>query len=443
MISTLPLSIALLLLSTTADAAPRPVGGLSMDLRRRRPAARSFDEAGPWARNQREAIHAKYGRALDQDDRRRSTGTNLLVNQDTDSSFYGSLALGTPAVSYNIVFDTGSADFWIASSNCTSGCENVPTFDPSSSSSFKSANQDFSITYGTGHASGTLATDVVQLAGFSVTDQVFAPASEVATGLLSSPVSGIMGMAWQSIASSNAMPFWQNLVANNAWDQPLMAFQLSRYLNVAGAQTLEQGGQFSMGFLNSSLYTGDVEYIDLVDDGSYWLVAMTGITVQGNSVSPGSGSTAYAAIDTGTTLVGGPSDEIANIFSNIPDSVAGTGDYDGYYLYPCDTSVNITLNFGGKDWSISSDDFLLQQVSRSQCLGAFFVFDSGTSGGSSPSWIVGDTFLKNVYSVYRYSPPAVGFAELSSTATAMNGDIQAEVPQATIGSVAASVAATS
>ena len=105
-----------------------------------------------------------------------------------------------------------------------------------------------------------------------------------------------------------------------------------------------------MGALNSSLYTGDVEYTDLVDDGSYWMIAMTGmniahhccqhftypiteLTAQGSAVTIGSGSDAYAAIDTGTTLVGGPSDAIAAFYDLIPDSEVGTGNYEGYYLY--------------------------------------------------------------------------------------------------------------
>jgi hypothetical protein len=48
--------------------------------------------------------------------------------------------------------------------------------------------------------------------------------------------------------------------------------------------------------------------------------------------------------------------------------------------------------------------------------------DRHTSSGSPISWIVGATFLKNVYSVYRYNPPAVGFAQLSGSAgTVSNG----------------------
>ncbi|KAG5717259.1 hypothetical protein E4T56_gene19947, partial [Termitomyces sp. T112] len=89
-------------------------------------------------------------------------------------------------------------------------------------------------------------------------------------------------------------------------------------------------------------------------------------------------------------------------------------------------------------WPISEADFRLSQLTQALCLGAFFELNTGAS---APSWIVGDTFLKNVYSVFRYDPPSVGFAELSSVALALNG-ANTPVPSATIGSVAATVVAT-
>ena len=122
----------------------------------------------------------------------------------------------------------------------------------------------------------------------------------------------------------------------------------------------------------------------------------------------------------------------------------------------CDVTVNATMSFGGRSWPISEADFRLSQLTQTLCLGAFFELNTGAS---APAWIVGDTFLvrlsssvflvlikvlspqKNVYSVFRYDPPSVGFAELSSAALALNG-ANTPVPSATIGSAAATVAAT-
>jgi len=283
-----------------------------------------------------------------------------------------------------------------------------------------------------------LVKDTIQMAGFSVNNQVFAVCNQVSEGLLNDPVSGLLGLAWQQIASSGASPFWETLANGGAWDSPVMAFHLSRFVDDATASTLEPGGSFTMGFVNQDLYTGDIDYQNIAGTESYWLLALTAMTVQGNSITVPSGTSSYAAIDTGTTLIGGPSTEIAAIFAQIPGSAAGTGNYDGYYTYPCSTSVNVTMTFGGRSWPISAADFQLAQISSSQCLGAFFELETDSS---APSWIVGDTFLKNVLSVFRFNPPSVGFAELSSAASSAS-EVTGSVPTATIGSVAAAVSAT-
>lgn len=57
------------------------------------------------------------------------------------------------------------------------------------------------------------------------------------------------------------------------------------------------------------------------------------MSVNGASIDVGSGSEAYAAIDTGTTLVGGPAAAISAIYSKIPGAQAGTGQLEGYWTY--------------------------------------------------------------------------------------------------------------
>jgi hypothetical protein len=101
-----------------------------------------------------------------------------------------------------------------------------------------------------------------------------------------------------------------------------------------------------IGFTDSTLFTGDIEYID-IQSGlvAYWTLPMTGtypntsvviqkpneradLTVQGNSVNLRTGSSSYAVIDTGTTLASGPAAQI-----------------------------------GGKPWPISNSDFQMRQPS--------------------------------------------------------------------------------
>lgn len=438
MLASLPLALGLLLsISSGALAVPTPdvTAGQSIKMYKRSP-RRNATEMGQWAKSHRDMLMSKYGGSSS---RKRSSGTNLITNQNADSSYYGSIAVGTPPVSYNVILDTGSSDLWLAGSDCITGCNSVPTFNSAQSSTFTNESKAFSIQYGTGEAAGTLAKDTVQMAGFSVANQVFAVCDQISSGLLNSPVSGLIGLAWNTIASSGATPLWQTLAASNALDSPVMGFQLTRFMDDPNAETLEAGGAFNLGFVNQSLYTGNIDFQNIPSgQESWWILPMTSMTVQGNSVTLPTGTESYSAIDTGTTLIGGPSSAITSIFAQIPGSAPGAGNFEGYFTYPCDTQVNVSISFGGQSWPIDPADFKLTQVSNSQCVGAFFEM---TTGSSAPAWIVGDTFLKNVYSVFRFNPPSVGFAALSSTATAEN-DVNGVVPTPTIGSVVA-VSATS
>lgn len=85
------------------------------------------------------------------------------------------------------------------------------------------------------------------------------------------------------------------------------------------------------------------------------------------------------------------------------------------------------MAFGGKAWPINPDDMNLGRVSTgsSMCAGGIFDLNAGSSigeGGGNPNWVVGATFLKNVYSVFRYQPAAIGFAQLSDAAGGSSGE---------------------
>lgn len=66
--------------------------------------------------------------------------------------------------------------------------------------------------------------------------------------LISYPLSGLMGLAWKSIASSGATPFWQALAASGDWDSPEMGVYLKRYRGDSTASQIEtDGGEILFG----------------------------------------------------------------------------------------------------------------------------------------------------------------------------------------------------
>jgi len=450
----LPLSLALTLFLSVDYALGAPSShdqrstepsssrGIHIPITRRVAPQRNDADPDKWV-EQKHYLEVKYGVRPGGASGRRSEGYNMLVNQGLDSTYYGSIAVGNPAVAYDVILDTGSADLWLASSGCTQNCNGLQLFNPSSSTTFSNSSQEFSIQYGSGEAAGVLGSDDVQMAGFLIKKQVFAVCNQLSQDLLSAPISGILGLGWQALATSRATPFWQALASGNQFDEPLMGFYITRFQDVSGAKQEEPGGVFTMGTTNTSLYTGDIDYIDIPSGAvSYWTLPLTRLTVGSTSITLPSGSASYAAIDTGTTLIGGPAAQVAALYAQIPGSAAST-EQEGYFTYPCSTNVNISLSFGGKTWSIDPDDFKLTTTRDGNCLGAIFEF-SGTSttgsGNSALAWIIGDTFLKNVYSVFRYNPASVGFATVAPGAEKLV--TQLGVPTPTIGAVSATITAT-
>ena len=117
------------------------------------------------------------------------------------------------------------------------------------------------------------------MAGFNVNPQPFVVVEQMTQGLLSGDVSGIMGLAFEALASTRATPFWQTLVNNNQFANPEISFWLERHLDDQSAQDEESGGVMTLGGTNSSLFTGDIEFNTLSTSSgtpTFWMLEMTG-----------------------------------------------------------------------------------------------------------------------------------------------------------------------
>ncbi|KAF9455232.1 aspartic peptidase domain-containing protein, partial [Collybia nuda] len=306
-------------------------------------------------------------------------------------------------------------------SSCSTCSRNTPVFDGSKSTSLQLLSSGTNIRYGSGEVAGQLAQDVVTMGPFTLPQQTFLSVEQTSQGFLDGSMSGILGLAFQGIAATKSTPFWQTLADNGTLTTPDMSFWLTRFRGDPQAPEEGPGGTFTLGGTNSTLFSGEIEFLDMpAGPPSFWLLNMKSVTVQGKNVPISTGASALSAIDTGTTLIGGPTEDVKAIWDAVPGSLADPND-TGFFSFPCSTDVEITMSFGGKSWPISTKDMNLGQVSRgsTQCLGGIFDLTQGSSivaGGGNPNWVVGATFLKNVYSVFRSNPPSVGFAELSVAA---------------------------
>ncbi|CCL99647.1 uncharacterized protein FIBRA_01667 [Fibroporia radiculosa] len=379
-------------------------------------------------------LRCRYGFAPVTEVSLRKRGLDMsmpLINQGYDMAYIGTVSVGSPPQTFQIVMDTGSSDLWLASTSCASCPLDTPGYNLSASSTYKNttiasltsiSTNEISIQYNGGVVLGALASDTVSMAGFTVDPQTFLVANAVSGNVLSPNVSGIMGLAFQGLSATDAVPFWQALVNNGQLSSPEMAFYLTRVIDNPNATENMPGGVFTLGGTNSSLYTGDVEYITLADSSAltFWLLTVQNVTIQGSPIKISTGNAATASIDTGTSLIGAPQDAVEAIYKMVPGSRALGGNYTGFYSFPCSTLVNVSVSFGGQLWPISPEDMNWGPIGQTetQCMGGIFSLDVvSPSATGGPDWIFGDAFMKNVYSVFRVNPPAVGFAHLSEVAT--------------------------
>merc|ERR1712146_416937 len=96
---------------------------------------------------------------------------------------------------------------------------------------------------------------------------------------------------------------FQNMVTQKAVDKPVFAFHLGK----DGAT-----GELVIGGVDDSHYTGDLHYLPLSNE-TYWEVELQGMSLGGKRVT----KVRRAILDTGTSVLAGPTAEVAAIAKQI------------------------------------------------------------------------------------------------------------------------------
>jgi len=197
-------------------------------------------------------------------------------------------------------------------------------------------------------------------------------------------------MAFESISAYSASAVFQTLIDQGSLPHPVFSFKLS-----------PSGAELYIGGSNPDLYTGEFTYTSVTHKG-FWQVNMDGVEANGTMIL----TNVDAIIDTGTTfIVGTPSDvsKLYNALGGKPASFA-----QGYYTLPCDSFPNISLTFNCQSFEIAAS--ALESGLRddsSNCVSNLIALEG------PPFWIIGDVFLRGVYTAFDMRNARVGFADLA------------------------------
>ncbi|XP_006834134.1 PREDICTED: cathepsin E [Chrysochloris asiatica] len=323
-----------------------------------------------------------------------------LINY-LDMEYFGTISIGSPPQNFTVIFDTGSSNLWVPSVYCTSrACETHPRFHPSQSSTYSELGRPFSIQYGTGSLTGIIGADQVSVEGLTVVNQQFGESiKEPGQTFVDAEFDGILGLGYPSLAVGEVTPVFDNMMAQNLVDIPVFSVYMSS--DPAGGA----GSELIFGGYDHSHFSGSLNWVPVTKQ-AYWQIALDNIQVGGSVMFCSEGC--QAIVDTGTSLITGPSNHIKQLQKAI-----GAQPVDGEYAVECanlNVMPDVTFTINGVPYTLSPTAYTLLDLVDGMdfCSSGFQGLDIQPPDG--PLWILGDVFIRKFYSVFDRGNNQVGLA---------------------------------
>ncbi|OBZ68749.1 Pepsin-2B [Grifola frondosa] len=372
-------------------------------------------------------------------------GGTVGLGDIADLFYTVAVKVGNSTTAVNL--DTGSSDLWVMSSACQTQACKSSTATPYSTTTFSPVGSSVNLLYGDStsgtHAAGPVGRDTVVLAGLSMPNQTLAAVNDTNNSAVSNGGAGIMGLGFpaQSFVQAavvNAQfnnpsgtdefvlntpsdgPLVSRLAIAGAVEEPMFAITLQRdTIDVSGHGQISIG-QLPAGVDNSTITWVPVRLYSPANGGMQppsfaaneiyplrWEVVLDGVYLDGqklaNSTQQGQGvssTTVSALIDTGNSILRGPSDVVTNILRTVSPAFAA------------DTTADDRL---ARRHTRSRHEQQRIDVHREQPRR-----DGPAERGCAVSWSLGDPFLKSTMVVFYYGnlthpsldPPRMGFLSL-------------------------------
>ncbi|SGY56960.1 BQ5605_C006g04202 [Microbotryum silenes-dioicae] len=249
------------------------------------------------------------------------------------------------------------------------------------------------VVYGSGSLEGISVSDRVSVGGYVIPDQQFGVAKKTLAALDGFKIDGVMGLAFPASSSRDITSFMENLIhgkGDHFLPLPVASFHLQR-----GHTT---GGEMCVGCIDDSMFKGKLNYLP-VKETELWQVQCDGMVI-GNTLIKG--TKMLAAFDTGSALVKVPTLVAQHLVKHLPGSSKLRSDRT--ITMPCNSHSMgpFGFSFGGQTYKIPARSAFSPMI------------DFKNSEGESMA-ILGESFLKTVYSVFNYSKhgqASVGIAPL-------------------------------
>ncbi|KAF9155216.1 hypothetical protein BG015_010612 [Linnemannia schmuckeri] len=329
---------------------------------------------------------------------------NSIVTNAKNFGYSGTILLGNnPPQSFEVVFDTGSDMIVITSDKCQGAhCDEMAHY---TCTSCTKTPYSYNISYGDGTwGSGSIVADTVSIGGLIIHDQQILDITQNGLDLSSygPGISGLVGLMPNSPVL-NAVPPLVTISKDKLLDMNVFSVYLAPSLKQ------NQGGSFLFGGIDTTKFVGPLDYVPVskapgVREGMWYVDADNAyagdMPVKGYTESPW-------LFDTGTSFIAVPTSFAAAFHANIPGSAYSTT--DGIYILPCQGTKSFGVSFNRIKYEVPYSDYVTAAGGGSSlCVSLVMPL------GNYEMYILGNPFLRQVYSVYDFTPGArrIGIARV-------------------------------
>jgi len=310
-----------------------------------------------------------------------------------NTQYVGVISVGNPPQSVPVIFDTGSGNLWVTSSLCKSyACSTHPSYNREESSDFKSIGLGVKVQFGTGRIAGQINQDTFTLGNIKIAKQKFGEIlREDGSVFEAGKFSGILGLAYPKMAAYGIVPVFDNIIEQKLLKKNIMAF----YYTINESTD----GEITLGYIDPARFTGKIQYYPVIDK-FYWSIKLDDIRLGKRSLGLCPDG-CKAIVDTGTSLITGPSRELSKLLK----AITVENDCQNY-----DSGEQLVFVFNGDEYKMDVKDYILKKeaAGRQFCRAMMMPLDVPFPHG--PAWILGDVFMQKFYTVFDRDRNAVGFA---------------------------------
>ncbi|WVF70803.1 hypothetical protein IAT40_005597 [Kwoniella sp. CBS 6097] len=313
-------------------------------------------------------------------------GLDYIIEAN-DIGYLCEVQIGTPAQTFLLLMDTGSADTWVPSTACSpEQCGNHTALGADNSETFQASQRQFQVTYGSGNVAGVLAVDTMSIASMALANHAMGVTlvESVQFSDARVPFDGLMGLALSKLSNQGVSTPLESLASTGLIKEPILGIALGRITDG------ENNGELVFAQANTAkLDATTTQTLPLTSDDGFWQVEMRSVNVDGVEAV----ASRQAILDTGTSLMIAPPADAAAFHAQITGAADIGG---GMFSIPCTVDQEITMTFGEVAFQIDVRDLIFQPLSadlQGDCLSAL----SAGVIKDDITWLLGDSFLKNVY----------------------------------------------